>query len=331
MRKINTDLSDYIASYSITALIDQVDSIKEDAEITWNSFGGSTYAGNKFIDYLNNKENVLNANVTGLAASMGAAILPFFDNVRGAEQSDVMIHSATGGAQSTLKHTNEFLYQSLSKKIDEVKFKEVTGKELKAVMLAEGENRVDVWLTGKQAGYIGLFDETYNLLDKAASLNDKVKAKELDYSLPENIAIKYGFKQNKLEINNNNDMDVKDITIDMLKNNNVDVYNSILEKGKKAEQNRVAEIMEYAENDMEKANSIISSGNELTKKDVAHFMEKKFSKQNVADLEEGSEEDIEAAKPTRVETEKSAEQKEKEAALNEIDERSGVNDLITEK
>ncbi|MDX5586091.1 MAG: ATP-dependent Clp protease proteolytic subunit [Aureibaculum sp.] len=330
MKKINTDLSDYIGSYAITALIDQVDSVKEDAEITWNSFGGSTYAGNKFIDFLNNKEYVLNANVTGLAASMGAVILPFFDNVRGAKQADVMIHAASGGVKSTLKHTNEFLYEALSKKIDEAKFKEITGKELKSVMLGEDEDRVDVWLTGAQAGEIGLFDETYSLLDKAAKLDVKVNIKELDYSLPEKIAIKYGFKQNKLEINSN-DMEVKDITIDMLKANNVNVYNSIFEEGKKANQERVATISKYAKYDSEKANEIIESGRDLSIKDVEHFMEKKFNNKKVDELEIGSEGDLKAAKTTKVEIEKTAEQKEKEAALNEIDDFSGVNEQITNK
>ncbi|HHE64769.1 MAG TPA: hypothetical protein ENL09_01985 [Bacteroidetes bacterium] len=326
MRKINTDLSDYIGSYSITALIDKVDSINEDAEIDWNSFGGSTSAGQKFIDYLNNKENVLNANVTGMAASMGAALLPFFDNVRGAKQADVMIHSATGGAKSTLKHTNKFLYEALAKKIDEVKFEEITGKKLKSVMFAEGEDRVDVWLTGKQAGYIGLFDETYNLLDKSASLNERVNVKELDYSLPENIAIKYGLKPKENKINNN-DMEIKDITIDMLKTNNVDVYNAILKEGRE----RVSAVSKYAQYDPEKANEIINSGRDLTIEDVEHFMEKKFNKQNIVDLEEGSEGKIKAAKTTKVEAEKTAEQKEKEDALDEIDERSGVNYQITDK
>jgi len=332
MRKINTDLSDYIDSYSITALIDEFDAVKEDSEISWNSFGGSVYAGQKLIEYLNSKENSITANVSGIVASMGAVLLPFFDKVIGSKQADVMIHSATGGAKQTLKHSNQFLYEALAKKIDEVKFKEVTGKELKKVMIAEDDERVDVWLTGKQAGYVGLFDETYDLLDKAASLNDKVKLNELDYDLPENIAQKYGLKPKKNNTNNSNDMEIKDVTASELKTGNVDVYNSILEIGKKAEQSRTASIMKYAKYDLEKANALINSGDSLTVEHVEHFMEKKFNIKKVDELEVGSEKKINPAKKTVIEKEdKSTEQKEKEAALEELDSFSGVNDLIEKK
>jgi ATP-dependent protease ClpP protease subunit len=293
-------------------LINEIDSVKEDSEITWNSFGGSVYAGQKFIDYLNNKENKLSANVTGIAASMGAAILPFFDSIRGAIQSDIMIHSASGGAKSTLKNSNEFLYNALAKKIDEVKFKEVTGKELKTVMMAEDDERVDVWITGKQAGYIGLFDETYDLLDKAASIKGEINIGELDYQLPENIKSKYGLntKQNQT---NNNDMEVKDVTVDVLQKENKAVYDTIGAAAKTAEISRVAAIMKYAEHDMKKATEIINSGKELSTEDVEYFMEKKFNSEKIDELEEGSEEKLKTAKVTKSEEEKTAEEKEKEA------------------
>ena len=96
MRKINTDLPVNIYSWTISQLIDLIEENKQDSEVSWDSWGGSVGAGQKFIDYLNNKENKLNANVAGYAASMGAVMLPFFDHVRGAKQADVMIHSVSG-------------------------------------------------------------------------------------------------------------------------------------------------------------------------------------------------------------------------------------------
>ncbi|MCP4762378.1 MAG: hypothetical protein GY870_11405, partial [archaeon] len=281
MRKINTDLPEYLYQSTITPLIDLLNIDKEDKEVPWNTFGGSIYAGQRFIDYLNSeREFKIDANITGIVASMGVASLPFFDYVKGAEQSDLMVHSTTGGSNHS--HSNEFLYNALAEKINEAKFKEVTGKEFKSVMLAEGDERIDVWITGKQAGYIGFYDETYNLLDKTASLDGKINAKDLEYSLPENIAIKYGLKPKENKINNN-DMEIKDVTIDMLKKNNVDFYNSILKEGRE----RVSAISKYAQYDPEKANEIINSGRDLTIEDVEHFMEKKFNKQNIVNLEEG--------------------------------------------
>ncbi len=335
MRKINTDLPEYIAEYSITALIDKIEESKEDGEIDWNSFGGSSYAGQRFADYLNNKGDFkLGANVTGMALSMGAVLLPFFDYSKGANQSDIMLHSVSGGAQSTRKHTNEFLYAALAKKIDEVKFEKITGKKLKDVMLAEGDERVDVWLTGKQAGEIGLFDETYDLLAKAASYK-KIDIKNLGYKLPENIAKKYGLiKEDNSKTNIiNSDMEIKDVTASMLKSGNADVYSSILEVGKKAEQDRTAAIMKYAKYDMDKANEILKSGESLTTEHVEHFMEKKHAALKLAELEDGSEEEIDPAKKTAIEKKKeeTPEQKEKTAALEELDDITGVNENLKSK
>ena len=76
MRKINTSLPTYIDYGSISELISLIDSAKEDSEITWNSGGGLTGAGQVFISYLNNSEYKIDADVAGMAASMAAFTLP---------------------------------------------------------------------------------------------------------------------------------------------------------------------------------------------------------------------------------------------------------------
>ena len=334
MRKINTDLPEYIYQSSITALIDKIDEEKVDSEIPWNTFGGSVYAGQRFIDYLNSERDFkINANVSGIVASMGPVTLPFFDHVKGAEQSDLMIHSVAGG--SNQEHTNKFLYDALAKKIDEVKFKEVTGLELKKVMLAKEDERINVWITGKQAKYIGFYDETYDLLDKAASLDGKLQVAELNYELPENIAKKYGLiKENNLKpIITKNDMEIKDVTASILQKENTAVYNAILDAGKKAEQERTASIMKYAKYDMDKANEILKNGESLTTEHVEHFMDKKHAALKLAGLEDNSEKELDPAKKTVVvkKAEATPEQKEKAAALEELDDKTGVNDKIEKK
>lgn len=323
MRKINTEHPAYIGFDTISELIGEIEKYGEDAEIAWNSGGGSTYAGQQFADYLNKTTLKLNANVSGVAASMGAVLLPFFSKTIGANQADLMIHSCSGGAKSTIKHTNEFLYNALSKKIDEVKFKEITGKDLKEVMMAEDENRVDVWFTGKDAAYMGLFDESYDLLDKAASLNPKIDLS--NYALPENIKTKY-LKTNLIT---NNSMEIKDVTASMLLTGNKEAYDSIFEAGKKAEQTRVTEIMKYAQYDMNKANEIVKSGANLSIEHVEHFMEKKFDKTKLNELETGSQSDLNPGKPIVTTKEaKTAEQKEKEAAFDELNAELGLTDIL---
>jgi len=320
MKKLNTNLPYYIDSYSIPELINKIEEEKEDVEVSWNSMGGSVYAGQQFADYLNNKENKLNANVTGIAASMGAVLLAFFDNVKGANQSDVMLHSVWGGAASTVAHTNKFLYEALAKKIDEDKFKKITGKELKAVMLAEGEAREDVWLTGKQAKQIGLFDESYDLLKPKAN-SVELPSAEIGYKIPDHIKNKY----NKVENNTKIDMEIKDLKIDDLRSGNPELYNSIVKIGVEQKKAQVNKVAKYAEYDFEKFQELIKNDSDLTPEDVEHFMEKKFNAKKIEDLEEGSSEDIKVAKLTKNEEEKDAAFKAEVEAMREA---SGVNEIL---
>lgn len=335
MKKINTDLPYFIGAYSINSLIDRISEVKEDAQISWNSLGGSVWSGQQFIDFLNNKENKLDANVTGIAASMGASILPFFDKVKGAKQADIMIHSVSGGAN--VKQSNKFLYKALSKKINEVVFKNITGHNLKDVMMAEGDKRFDVWFTGADAAKMGLFDSVYDLLDQKANSFENIPVNDLGYELPEHVKVKLGLnkpkevelnkeeKDNKISTNNKekNDMEIKDVTASALKAGNPEVYNSISEKAQKAERERVSEILKYAEFDFEKANELIKSGERLAIADVEHFMEKKFNKVKVEELEEGSEEDLIPSKKTA-----SKEENEKKEALAEVEDIVGITDVI---
>ena len=331
MIKINTDLPYYIGTYSITELINEVDAVKEDAEISWDSTGGSTWAGQKFIDHLNNRESKLTARVTGIAASMGAITLPFFDYVIGAEESEVMIHQAIGGDESTLKATNKFLYAALAKKINEDKFEQITGHKLKKVML--GDERIDVWMIGKDAKKIGLYDETFSLLDgKSASLISNINISELDYELPENIKEKYGLitKKAKQVKSNTNEMEMKDVKQAELKSGNPSVYNAIEKEAIETERKRVSCIMKYAKFDMEKAKEMIEKGATLGVDEVEHFMEKKFAKTEIDNLENSSEGDLNPGKKAALVTEKTAEVKEKESAISSLRDSLGTSDLLEE-
>lgn len=323
MRKINSELTYYVNPSTINKLIDKINEVNEDSQISWNSLGGSTWAGQQFIDFLNNKTNKLTANVTGIVASMGAVSLPFFDKVIGAKEADVMIHSVSGGPNA--KQTNQFLYKALAKKINEPVFKQITGYELKDVMMAEGEDRIDVWFTGDKAKKMGLFDKVYSLLDQPKNnLFESLDETELGYELPKSVKIRLGLiKQNKISTNNKNDMEIKDVTASALQVGNPEVYNSISEKAAKAERERVSEILKYAEFDFKKANELINSGEKLAIADVEYFMEKKYNKSKVDELEDNNTEDFVPAKKTV-----SEEETEKEAALSEIRDFSGVNELI---
>jgi len=331
MKKINTDLPTQIYSYTVALLIDKINEVNQDAEISWDSWGGSTGSGQKFIEFLNNKENKLNANVAGYAVSMGAVMLPFFDHVKGSKQADVMIHSVSGGPKSTRKHTNQFLYEALAKKIDEPKFKKITGFDLETVMLAEDEDRVDVWMTGTQAGEIGLFDETYDLLDKAASF-EQIDFTDIGYEVPNNIKEKYS-KKAKIVKSNTNEMEIKDVTQSQLLSGNPSVHAAIVKEAREAEQLRVVGIMKYAEFDMPKAIELIEKGAALSIENVEHFLEKKHAAIALAALEDGSEGEIKPGKKeAKVESKpQTKEAKEMDEALNELNVELGLDEPVTDK
>lgn len=320
MEKIQTDLPNFIDSFSVTRLIEKIDEVNQDSEISWNSFGGSTYAGQNFIDFLNNFKHKVDANVTGIAASMGAVTLAFFNKVKGAFQSDIMLHSMSG-SQNLVKHTNTFLYKALAKKINESVFKEITGHKLKSVMLAEGEDRIAVWFTGKDAVKMGLFDEGYDLLAKQNNLETELPQNEIGYEIPKHISIKYNTTQKKIEIpqNKKNDMEIKDITITQLETGNPELYNAISKIATEKENTRVSDILKYGGSDLEKANGIIKSGKVISLEDVAFFTEKKANLAKVADLEKDSEDDFVPAKQT-----KNKEDDEMKVALAELDDINGV-------
>ena len=294
MKKINTDLPESINAAYISRLINKIEEEKQDVELSWLSYGGNIWAGNNFIDFLNNHDKKVDANISGIAASMGAVMLPFFNKTKTAFQADFMIHSMAGN-QNNVDTTNNFLYEALSKKIDEVKFENITGHKLKTVMTAKEDSRFDVWFTGKDAVEFGLVDEGYDLLIKENSV--KIPKENLGYDIPKEILEKYNKKSNISTNKNNNQMDIKDITIDLLEKENKAVFDAMLKKGKSIEKNRVSQILKYASHNLDKANEIIKSGEEITFDEVAELTAEKTNLAKVADLEKESEEDFNPANP----------------------------------
>lgn len=298
MKKIYTALPEFIDYEPVTQLINLIESEKEDSEVTWNGRGGFTAASQIMMAYLQSTDKTVHSDTAGLAASANAFLIPFFKYSKGANQADIMIHSVAGGEESTQNHTNKLMYDTWANKIDLDKFKELTGKTLKQVLFSN--ERIDVWLTGKQCGQNGikLFDETYDL-SKAASLTSNIELDKLGYELPEEIKNKY-FKKAKIVKSNINSMEIKDVTAEMLQSGNKVAYDVIFNAGKAAheaaEKVRIAEIKKYAKYDNDKAFEMIEKGATLQPADVEHFIEKKYDTSKVAELEEGSEGELKPGK-----------------------------------
>lgn len=333
MKKLNTANTASFDNYSTNALINEIKEANEDIEISYTSFGGSTTYGQEFARFLNEYPKKVSADVSGMVASMGFYILPFFENVKGAEQADLMIHSVLSNEAPT-KHTAQFFYDALSKKINKNKFAEITGHKLKDVVFATGDQRFNIWITGKQAGEIGLFDETYSLLDKAADLNQFTIPSNnlLGYELPAEIKQKYAKIENII-IKEKNDMDISKITKDALYAGNPVVYAEITKEAQVKEQKRVSQISKYAAFDQKKAQELIDGGEMLSIEDVEYFMEKKAGLDKVAELEDGSGVDFVPARQTKTApqdklTEEQKKVAEKKAAFEEVQEELGITQFI---
>jgi ATP-dependent protease ClpP protease subunit len=333
MKRLTTPHTSSFDNWSTTQLIQEIEKVADDVELAYTSFGGSTAYGQELARFISKHSKKVSADVSGMVASMGFYILPFFENVKGAEQADLMIHSVLSNEAPT-KHTAQFFYDALSKKINKNKFAEITGHKLKDVVFATGDQRVNIWITGKQAGEMGLFDETYSLLDKAADLNQFSIPSILSYDIPEVIKEKYAktatiiIPQEKQK-QEKNDMDITQLTKEDLMTGNPVLVAAI----KEDERKRIGKIAKYFAVDEKKAQDIIDSGKNLTIEDVEYFMEKKAGLEKVAELEDDSSDDfvptrtVKTAPPAN-KTEEQKEAEEKEASLKEVQDELGLNQFI---
>ena len=242
----------------------------EDVIVRVNSYGGDVFAGFGMATRLREFEGNVTMKVDGLAASMGAAILPYADKVEMSEFAKVMIHRASGNTETEsdrilLDQVNVDLRSALESKIDSVKFEEVTGKSMDEVF--KGEKRIDVWLTAKEAKKVGLVDSITSLAPKekaTSELQINTIAASLGYLAPT-------FKAQKENTNNNNKSKTTIMTIEKFKAENREVYDQIVQIGVTAEKDRVGAFMAYSNIDLEAVKKGIAGGENLSQTAQAEF------------------------------------------------------------
>ena len=325
MARINTDLPLMIESYSMNELINVIDGYEdEEIELAWNSYGGSVWAGYQFADYLQQTNKKITARVTGIAASMGTALLAYFDKVVGSKQSDVMIHSVSTNLKALRGRKNTELYDILKTKINEAKFKDITGKELKDVLLAEGDNRVDVWLSGEQAFEVGLFSELIDLTPeekevKNTLVNQFKLSAELGYKLPENLKNENSNIGGVTE-NLNNNVNNESMNLQKLKAEHPEVYAEVRNEGITAEKQRVATWMVFNDVDPEKVKAGIISGEPMAEAEKLTLMRAAQTIDLQANLESGNAGEVTPnADATKLKTDAQKEADELNAALEEAE------------
>ncbi|WP_300440677.1 hypothetical protein [Christiangramia sp.] len=95
------------------------------------------------------------------------------------------------------------------------------------------------------------------------------------------------------------------MTVDQLKQDHPETYNSIFKAGVKSEAGRTKAWMVHAESDLEKVKSGIESGEEISSADTQELILKSFSRQHVKDMETESVTDVKTEESKGSEGEKS--------------------------
>ena len=184
-----------INSFTSSEFITAMNDADGDITVRINSGGGEPDYGwgmvAKFKEYEGNKT----VKIDGKAYSMAAFIAMYADNVEALDVSTFMVHRAayptwfegseyfTKELKENLTSINKSLEAAFRARVDVEKFE--TLKDVKVKDIFSMEDRIDVFLTAKDAKKIGLVSKIIKITPKkAAEINSQVKiAAEIDSDL----------------------------------------------------------------------------------------------------------------------------------------------------
>jgi len=262
----------------------------QDIDFRVSSGGGDVFAGWPMIAKMGEHTGNIKIKVDGLAASMAAFMLPYADEVEAVEVARIMVHRADmyvreEGEKRLLADINKSLRSQFEKTLDLEAFEKITGKTMDDVFNSEA--RIDIWLTAKEAKKVGL-------VNKVVKLEPRVKAES--EGLINAIAANAGWKPSegqkpKSEKENSfiNNQKTQIMTIAELKATHPALYAEVIAVGETNERDRVGAFMAFAAVDLDAVKKGIESGEPLTQTATAEFTVKMVNAGRVADLEEGSE------------------------------------------
>lgn len=264
----------YSPIYDFTAesVVKQLNEVSNDEEliIRMNTPGGNVTSGWSIISKLSERTGETKAIIDGDAASMGAVMLVYFDEVIANDTSSIMFHKAAYPSWykpsetelKKLKNINNQFKEKLSKKVKD----KPNGKAF-IDKVFESDVRNDVELTPKEAKDLGIVDEIRKLEPKAYSQMQIVAMVESGESPIE------ANKPQRTEDNHKLNNSPMDLT--KLKAEHPALYAQVLSEGKelgiKQEKDRVEAWAVYNEVDPEKVKAGIESGEPLSAKAMAEF------------------------------------------------------------
>ena len=249
-------------------LISKMDEYEnEDITIRLNTPGGSVFAGWGIIAKMQERTKKTNLKLDGAVASMGSLIAIFGDYVESLDITNIMIHRAdmlveSPEDQTFLDNVNKQLRSKLESKIDTKKLKELKGISIKD--LFEKDERIDLWLTAKEAKQLGLVNKINTLTPKElTAFNNKMFSVAAEF--------------NPSPINTI-------MTLEELKAKHPALFTEAVAVGVAQENDRIGACMVFAEIDLPGVKQAIESGKPLSAKQTAEFQLKMFSNKSLTAL-----------------------------------------------
>jgi len=269
-------VSSFTAEELVSTLEEYMD---EEVVIRMNTPGGDVFSGYAILNKIKEHGNVT-IKIDGMAASMGAFMLPFAKRVEAYDNAKVMLHRAdgyTGGDENLVKllaDMNKNLKSYLDKKVDSEKFESIAGYKLKD--LFDAEDRKDLWLSAKEAKSIGLIHKVNKMTPEA----------ELKFA-----ALFEG--QEGQRVKDQKPVKSNTMTKEELKAKHPELFASVVSEAQAEEKERVKAWMGYIDVDVAKVKAGIEGSAAPTISEQIELNRKAVAKASVQGLEDGSADDFE--------------------------------------
>ena len=266
-----------INSYTSSEFITSMNEADGDITVRINSGGGEPDYGwgmvAKFKEYEGNKT----VKIDGKAYSMGAYIAMYADNVEALDVSTFMVHRAaydswfesseyfTAELKANLGNINKSLEAAFRARVDVEKFENL--KDVKVKDIFSMDDRIDVFLTAKEAKKIGLVSKIIKITpSKAAEINSHVKiAASTDSDLTVEAPEQKPTKQD-IQTQTNTKMNKSE-----LREKHPELFAEIVGLGVEQEQERVSAWAKWSEIDPALAMKGIEGKDEIKASNISEF------------------------------------------------------------
>lgn len=280
---IYSPIFNFTAEFFIREMEEKKD---EDIVVRLHTIGGDVLAAWGIIAKAKEHPNRFSIKVDGQAASMGAYLLLFFDDVEALDFSRFNLHRASltneeSRDQETLDilaEINKQLRSAMEAKLNIPRFEKLAGVTLDEFF--KSKEVIDVNFNAKKAKSIGLIKKITNLApEQIQALGDKFAA-----------------FQNQPVKDPPNPKNTKQMTLEEFKADHPELYSACFQKGVTAgkdtgavdEKDRVQAWMAFNDVDPKAVADGIESGDNLSQKATAEFSRKALSAEAMAKLKEGN-------------------------------------------